>query len=67
MEQEKITILKKEYEELLKKLELIGDSKIIETTENEINNNNQVPIITLVEESLSEIWNNEEDDRWNEC
>ena len=68
MEKETITLPKQEYEELLKVISIIKNSKIIESIEKgEYSKKNLVQDISIVEESLLEIWDNEEDERWNEC
>lgn len=51
------TVTKSQFQEVLEKVIKL---------QREMESLKKVSNITVVEESLSEIWNNEEDERWND-
>lgn len=54
------SITKSQFEEVLERItELQREMESLKKTE-------KIPRITVVEESLAEIWDNDEDERWNE-
>lgn len=53
-------ITKSQFEEVLKKIALLQME--IES----LKKTKKIPNITIIEESLAEIWDNDEDERWNE-
>lgn len=52
-------ITKFQFEEVLKKIALI------EIEIESLRKIEKIPKITIIEESLAEIWDNDEDERWN--
>ena len=68
MEQKMKSIPIEVYEALKEEIEILSNKEMREAIEeSEKAKNDGAPSITLVEESLSEIWENEDDERWNEC